>query len=143
MSTKRIMGTNSSERRQYRSWPAALKREIVEASLAPGASASVVARRYGVNANQLFGWRKCYREEVLGEIGRVAPATVATGHAPVAAEGFVPAVVARQGREVAAPAASGDGRMEVVSSTGHRVIVDRSVDVDALVRLIRGLEELR
>src|SRR5213082_1136417 len=56
------MGTSLRERRRHRSWPEALKREIVAASLAPGASVSVVARRYDVNANQVFSWRKRFRD---------------------------------------------------------------------------------
>ena len=56
MFTNGMMDTNGSGRRR-RSWPEALKREIVAASFEPGASASVVARRYDVNTNQLFIWR--------------------------------------------------------------------------------------
>ena len=41
-----------------RRWPEALKRELVAALLEPGASVSIVARRYDVNANQLFKWRR-------------------------------------------------------------------------------------
>lgn len=37
----------------------------------------------------------------------------------------------------------GSGRMEVLSANGRRVIVDRDVDVDALLRILRGLETLR
>ena len=59
MSTNTIMDTNS-ERRTNRRWPEPLKREIVAASFAPGASVSVVARQYDVNANQVFGWRRRY-----------------------------------------------------------------------------------
>ena len=55
------MGTSLGERRRHRSWPEALKREIVAASMAPGSSVSVVARHYDVNANQVFAWRKRYR----------------------------------------------------------------------------------
>jgi transposase len=58
------MGTSLREPRRHRSWPAELKREIVAASLEPGSSVSMVARRYDVNANQVFAWRKRYREEV-------------------------------------------------------------------------------
>jgi len=54
------MGTSLGERRRHRSWPEAVKREIVAASLAPGSSVSIVARRYDVNANQVFAWRKRY-----------------------------------------------------------------------------------
>ncbi len=53
------MGTN--RQRRYRSWPESLKREIVAASLVPGASVSRVARRYDVNANQVFAWRRRYQ----------------------------------------------------------------------------------
>lgn len=75
MSTKRIMDTNGTAR-SYKRWPEALKREIVAASLAPGASVSVVARQYDVNANQVFSWRK--RFPMVRE-----PATAAPGLVPV------------------------------------------------------------
>jgi len=38
------------------------RRAIVEESLKPGASVSLVARAHDVNANQVFKWRKQYRE---------------------------------------------------------------------------------
>ena len=57
VSTNSIMGTNGGRQTNKR-WPEALKREIVAASLAPGASVSTVARQYDVNANQVFGWRR-------------------------------------------------------------------------------------
>ncbi len=43
------------------------RRKIVEATLQPGASVSRVARRQDVNANQVFHWRKLYREGRLGD----------------------------------------------------------------------------
>jgi transposase len=43
------------------------KRRIVEETLAPGASVARVARDRGVNANQLFGWRRLYLAGRLGE----------------------------------------------------------------------------
>src|SRR3954466_1895756 len=58
VSTNAVMGTN--KRRRHRAWPESLKREIVAASLVPGASVSRVARRYDVNANQVFAWRRRY-----------------------------------------------------------------------------------
>jgi transposase len=51
------MDTNGKRRRNKR-WPESLKREIVAATFAPGASVSVVARQYDVNVNQVFGWRQ-------------------------------------------------------------------------------------
>ena len=38
------------------------KRRIVEETLAPGASVARVARAHGVNANQVFGWRRLYQQ---------------------------------------------------------------------------------
>jgi len=38
------------------------RRQIVEETLQPGASVAVIARRHDVNANQVFHWRKLYRE---------------------------------------------------------------------------------
>ena len=61
MCTSPRLGT-SGERRRNKRWPEALKREIVAARLVPGASVSVVARQYDVNANQVFSWRRRYRE---------------------------------------------------------------------------------
>ena len=63
VSTKPVMGTSEPGRRRHRSWPEALKREIVAASYAPGSSVSMVARHYDVNANQVFSWRKLYRDD--------------------------------------------------------------------------------
>jgi transposase len=42
------------------------RRDIVEETLIPGASVAKVARRHEVNANQVFYWRKLYREGRLG-----------------------------------------------------------------------------
>jgi transposase len=43
------------------------RRQIAEESLQPGASVAVVARRHGVNANQVFHWRKLLREGGLDQ----------------------------------------------------------------------------
>jgi transposase len=58
VSTKTIMDTSKRVRRKV--WSEELKREIVAAASAPGASVSVVARRYDVNANLVFTWRRLY-----------------------------------------------------------------------------------
>lgn len=55
---------DTNEVRRRKRWPEALKREIVAATYAPGASVSVVARRYDVNANQVFSWRRRYRSSI-------------------------------------------------------------------------------
>jgi transposase len=56
---------SAAEQRQRRS--IAEKRRIVEETLVPGASVAKVARTHGVNANQVFGWRRLYLAGRLGE----------------------------------------------------------------------------
>lgn len=76
-------------KRQYRR--AEEKRRIVEETLAPEASVAIVARRHGVNANQVFHWRKLYQAGLLGtscaEAGgvRLLPVTVSDEPADVEA----------------------------------------------------------
>lgn len=41
------------------------KRRVVEETLQPGASVARVARAHGVNANQVFAWRRLYRQGLL------------------------------------------------------------------------------
>jgi len=41
------------------------KRRIVEETLRDGASVSSIARAHGVNANQVFQWRRLYRDGLL------------------------------------------------------------------------------
>lgn len=54
----------SSGKRRYRT--AEEKRRIVEDTLSPDVSVAIVARRHGVNANQVFHWRKLYEAGILG-----------------------------------------------------------------------------
>ena len=42
------------------------KRRIVEETRLPGASVARVARAHGINANQVFGWRRLYLAGRLG-----------------------------------------------------------------------------
>lgn len=53
----------AAAKRRYRSKQE--RRQIVEETLQPGASVAVIARQHGVNANQVFHWRKLYRERRL------------------------------------------------------------------------------
>ena len=77
------MDTNSKavivakRRGTYRHHPLALKRSIVAETLQPGASVARIARQHGINANQVFLWRKAYREGLLPESGSaLLPVTV-------------------------------------------------------------------
>jgi len=63
--TPRDREGSSAAHRQRRS--IAEKRRIVEETLAPGASVARIARTHGVNANQVFGWRRLYLAGRLGE----------------------------------------------------------------------------
>ena len=54
-----------------------LKRQIVEETLTPGASVARVARAHGVNANQVFAWRRQYRQGLLGSGKRGTPGLLA------------------------------------------------------------------
>jgi transposase len=55
----------NAAQRQHRS--IAEKRRIVEETLVEGASVARIARAHGVNANQVFGWRRLYLSGRLGE----------------------------------------------------------------------------
>ena len=62
-------------KRQHRS--PELKRQIVEETLAPGASVARVARAHGVNANQVFAWRGRYQQGLLRAAKRLTPGLLA------------------------------------------------------------------
>jgi transposase len=59
-------------------WPVAEKRRIVELTLQPGASVALVARAQGVNANQVFAWRRALERGEFAE-----PSVVPAGLIPV------------------------------------------------------------
>src|SRR5436853_7120551 len=101
------MGTSLVERRRHRSWPDDLKREIVAASLEPGASVSLVARRYDVNTNQLFSWRRLHRKGLLGST----------------AAALVPVTVVGQPSVVDAARPSATDTIEIEVPGGYRVRV--------------------
>jgi transposase len=57
---------STSDTKHYRRHSMEFKLALVEQTLQPGASVARIAREHGVNANQVFGWRKLYREGLLG-----------------------------------------------------------------------------
>ena len=59
-------GRESSVAAQRQRRSIAEKRRIVEETLVAGASVARVARAHGVNANQVFYWRKLYQAGQLG-----------------------------------------------------------------------------
>ena len=74
-SSTQAIQVRGRERRRFRTVEE--KRRIVEAALEPGASVARVARVYGVNANQLFGWRRLYLEGRLEPKNRETPGLLA------------------------------------------------------------------
>ena len=123
--------------RRRRRWSEAQKRQIVAETHEPGVSVPMVAQRYNLNANQIFRWRRRFREpERAGGTGRFVPVVVepAPGQEPDAATMSPPP------ESVVAEDQPATGRMEIVLSCGRRVIVDRTVDPSALIRVIAVLE---
>jgi transposase-like protein len=54
--------------RRVRRWRSvAEKRRIVELTWEPGASVALVARAHGVNANQVFKWRRAFERSEMSE----------------------------------------------------------------------------
>ena len=106
-----------------RRWSAAEKLRIVEESFSGPRLASATARRHGISNQLLFARRKAYREGQLGDI-----------------PGFVSAMIVPEQPEKGS--GLGGSRIEIVSANGRRVIVNCDVDVETLLRIMRGLETL-
>ncbi len=105
---------------ERRRWPEAVKRRIVAETREPGASVSVVARRYDVNANQLFKWRRHYEALPAGETSLV-PMALRPAHA------------------VAGSDRAQGGTIELELSSGSRVRIVGAVDGAALRQVLEHL----
>ena len=105
-----------------RRWSHEEKRRIVAQTLIPGVSVSQVARRYDVNTNLVFTWRRDPRLRPAEE--------------PEPERSFLPVEVVPS--PVPDPVAS-HTTIEVALCNGHRMSVTGSFDVEALCRLVQGL----
>jgi transposase len=103
-----------------------LKREIVAASFAAGSSVSMVARRYDVNANQVFSWRKLYRDGLPGSADPTGPM-------------LLPVTVTAERGDVSAASRAAD-TIEIELASKYRVRVGSGVDGTALRRVLDVLE---
>ena len=112
----------AGRRRTRRRWSHEEKRQIVSQTLVPGMSVSQVARRYDVNANLVFTWRRD---------PRLRPAVE-----PEPAPSFLPVEVVSS--PVPDPVAT-PTTIEVALCNRHRLSVTGSFDVEALCRLVQGL----
>jgi len=101
-----------------RRWTDEAKQRIVAEAFESGISVLTAARRHEVDPSQIYDWRRRLFPRVSKGLG-----------------GFAAVVVTPQ-----VCASSSRGQMEIVCGNGRRVIVDRDVDVAALLRVLAGLE---
>ena len=149
-----LAAVTTERRRTRRSWSRVEKRRIVAEAFRPGASAADVARSYGLNANQLFNWRRALAAPAKGRGRSVAKASTTTLAASAA--GIVPVgiIVATgdDGRALAADVTPLDpsatrylrdgcaGLIEIDLVCGTRVRVDALVDEHALRRVLSAVK---
>jgi len=69
-SAEKLVTLKSGRTRLFRSRQE--RRQIVEETMKPGASVALVARKHGVNANQVFAWRRMYRNGRLEIVASAA-----------------------------------------------------------------------
>ena len=122
---QRIEVITGAERR--RRWSLEQKQAIVAESVAPRASPTVIARKYGLNTGQLYTWRR----QMLRRVPAVAPA------------GFARVDLIEEPARPSAPAITADavrsGLIEVILPGGASVRVDGCVDERALRRVLAAL----
>jgi transposase len=130
--------SHSRTKRQYRSVEE--RRRIVEETLVPGVSVARVARAHGINANQVFGWRKLYQAGMLG------PKDVSSREALQSPGRLLPVMISSEGEQAPQQleskpdvAVSCSGSIELIFAK-VRVRIRGQVDT-ALLRVI--LESLR
>jgi transposase len=138
VSASRLADTKQAGVKRRR-WPDALKRELVTAAMAPGASVSVIARRHDLNTNQLFKWCRQFGglaasaepAEFLPVEVMPAPATLPA--APTTTAGVVAPA------EPVLPAAALVGSIEVVLASGIRVTIVGAVEARTVTAVLGTL----
>ena len=105
---------------------------MVQETLAPGASVAIIARRHGVNANQLFSWRRQYRRGALELVN--ASASEESALVPVA---LAPADAPQERPEKVANESQDAGRIDIEFSGGRRVSVWGQADLETLCAILR------
>ena len=105
------------------------RRRIVEETLVAGASVARVARRHGVNANQVFSWRRLYR---AGQLGTESPPDSLL---PVKINGTVEGTEPESGKAVRT---SATGTIDI--DLGHaRVRIEGAADPACVRAAVEGL----
>lgn len=109
------------------------RREIVEETFKPGESVSRIARAHGVNANQVFHWRKQYREGWFDE-GRKSSAALV----PVRISGSAGKSVVSTHRSAKATSSRATGWIEIVFGP-TRIRIEGAADPDCIRAVMDGL----
>ena len=131
--TTDALGRRSGPRRQH---TLDEKRQIVQETHVRGASVAVVARRHDLNPNQVFAWRRLYRQGLLKadaaqSSAQLLPVKVST-----------PTVIPSE-PAVRAPKESGAAgvisSIEIKLANGHSLIVRGDVEVKQIARVIELL----
>lgn len=119
--------TGRVRRRSRRTWSDEEKRQLVALTYEAGTSVSIVARRYDLNANLLFTWR---REALRAE--QMAGATETPPSLTFASIEVIP--------DQGAPScASPEGRIVIELPGGAKVRVEGAVNEVALVKVLSAL----
>jgi transposase len=119
-----------------RRWSADEKARIVEESLQPGASVTVVARRNQVSKSLVYEWRRLARSGELGADTMAAFVPVQIGKAASS-----DALPAQDARRSLLPPRRRSGLIEIDLGAGRRVRVDAQFDAEALRRVLDVLEQ--
>ncbi len=126
-------------KRRRRSYSVEEKLRIVQETLKPGASVSVVARRHDVNANMVFTWRRHHEEGSLVSAPRKPrkPRLLPVVVQPDEAERGSRKSDLAQREVLATPT----GRIEIEFPGGGRLRTDGMIDADTLRAAIRELSQ--
>ena len=132
---------DTQAKRHRRDHSPALKRELIERSLQPGASVSGIALDSGINANLLFKWR---REHLRANGRALVSATPAAKPVllPVTIESPMPEVTAAPTPPPPPASRANTGSIEI-DIGGARVRLRGAVDeasVRVVLHALRGLE---
>jgi transposase len=103
----------------------------------PGASVAEVARRHGVNANQVFTWRLQQEQGVLGRRKRGRPAAVHLLPVQVRNEAQEPPAQVSAAARLAAPGS--EGRIEITLADGVRIAISGAVSAEQLHQVMAVL----
>ena len=128
--TTDALGRRSGPRRQH---TLDEKRQIVQETHVRGASVAVVARRHELNPNQLFAWRRLYRQGLL--TADAAQASASLLPVKVSTPTVIPSERAARAPKEPAPVTVA-ASIEIQLANGHSLIVRGDVETKHLARVI-------